>query len=258
MSDRESLGSGRYTNRIIAAGRQVIQNAVLKPYARSQVDVQVHGEDRLKELDPPFIVIANHSSHLDTALIFESLPTRLSKQLSVGAAADHWFDNPIKALLPGMLFNAYPVERYGKQATSAKARHNRGLSGRLLDAGVPILVFPEGTRSRTGAISTFNPGTAALSISRGAPVVPVAIVGAFAAWPSTEKKVKPGRPTVHVCYGRPMRPIPGEIASEFAERIRRVIVEMHEQTALSYDMPTLDDYARMAALKELPPGRSAN
>lgn len=256
MADREYLGSGRYTSRIVATGRSLVQNALLKPYARSQVEIEVHGAEQLKELDPPFIVVANHSSHLDTALIFETLPTRLSKQLSVGAAADHWFNNPIKASLPSMFFNAYPVERSGKSRNDAKAKEHRGLSGRLLDSGVPILIFPEGTRSRTGAIGAFNPGIAALSISRGAPVLPVAIVGAFAAWPSNEKKVRPGRPTVRLVYGRPMRPTPGEIATEFSERIRRVIVEMHESTALAYNLPTLDDYARTAALKELPRGRS--
>lgn len=256
MAGNEELGSGRYTSRAISYMRTAAQKLLLKPYARTQVTVNVHGQEHLSRLEPPFIVIANHSSHLDTALIFETMPMHLARQLSVGAAADHWFTNPLRAAGPSLFFNAYPIERKGKSSNDPRARSHHGLSGRLLEAGVPILVFPEGTRSRTGAIAAFNPGTAALSISRGAPIVPVAIVGAYAAWPSDAKKTRPGRPPVHIVYGRPMRARADEIASEFADRLHRVVVEMHESTALAYGLPTFDDFARSAALKELPPGRS--
>ena len=47
-----------------------------------------------------------------------------------------------------------------------------------------------------------------------------------------------------------MDPVPGEIAHEFSERIRRQVIELHDQTARAYGMPTLDEYGRHRALSQ--------
>jgi 1-acyl-sn-glycerol-3-phosphate acyltransferase len=203
--------------------------------------VHVHGQEHLDNVDAPFIVVANHSSHLDTPLIFGALPHRLSKHLATGAAADFWFDKKIKGMVTSMFFNTYPVERKG-------LRTRKGLTGQLLDEDIPLLIFPEGTRSRTGAMGRFTPGVAALSISRGVPVLPVALVGAFRAWPFYQSTPPSGRPDVHVVFGHPLTPLPGEIAHQFAERMQHVIAELYNTTAKAYKMPTLDDYERSAVL----------
>ena len=59
-----------------------------------------------------------------------------------------------------------------------------------------------------------------------------------------------GRPSVHVAIGHPMDPVPGEIAHQFSERIRRQVIELHDQTARAYGMPTLDEYGRHRALSQ--------
>lgn len=254
MADIELGVHGRYTSSGHAAVRMATRMFLLKPYTWSKVRVHVHGRSHLRGVEAPYIAIANHSSHLDAAIIYNTLPLRLSHNLSVGAAGDYWFDHWYKSIPPVLLFNAFPVER-SKDRTQGDQRR-RGMAGRLLSSDVPILVFPEGTRTRTGMLGQFNPGTAALSISRGAPVIPIALVGAYEAWPSTEKSVLPGRPHVHVVFGTPMSALPGEIASEFATRLREVIIELHDSTARAYKMPTFDDYTRAAALRALEPGRS--
>ena len=118
-----------------------------------------------------------------------------------------------------------------------------------MNDGVPILIFPEGTRSRTGAMASFTPGAAALSISRNVPVLPIALVGAYAAMPYGATVPVPGRPHVHVVFGRPLRAAPGEIAHQFSERLHRYVVEMHDTTARAYGMPTQADFARAVALR---------
>ena len=45
-----------------------------------------------------------------------------------------------------------------------------------------------------------------------------------------------------------MMPLPGEIAHEFNERMRRQVLELHDTTARAYGARTLDEYARVAAL----------
>jgi 1-acyl-sn-glycerol-3-phosphate acyltransferase len=216
---------------------------LMKPYIWSALSVHTHGRDNLADIEAPFIVIANHSSHLDTCLVFGALPRRLSRNLSAGAAADYFFDSWYKALSTSLFFNAFPVDRGG-------LRNHSGMARALLHDGVPLLIFPEGTRTRSGAMGNFTPGAAALSISVNVPILPIALVGAYAAMPLGANIPVPGRPHVHVVFGRPQTAMPGEVASSFAARLRRYVVEMHDTTARAYGMPTQADFARAVALRQ--------
>ncbi len=233
--------------------RTAAQLLLLKPAVWRMVKVHVHGTEHLDTLEGAFVAVANHSSHLDTPLIFGSMPHRLSQNMATGAAADYFFEKWYTALFPSLFFNAFPVDRAGrgKKDADGNLQHvHRGLAGSLLSDGIPLLIFPEGTRSRTGAMGPFRPGSAALCISRNVPAVPIAIVGAFIAWPSNLTSPLRGRPPVHVVYGRPMLPMPGEIAHVFSERIRRQVIELHDTTANAYGMPTLAEYARTLAIEK--------
>lgn len=163
--------------------------------------------------------------------------------MATGAAGDFFFGNWVKSGAMSLFMNAFAINR-GKGG-----KGQRGMASKLLADGVPILLFPEGTRSRTGAMGPFIPGVASLCISRGVPALPVALVGAFEAWPSRQKHLPKGRPEVHVVFGRPMRPFPGEIAHEFNERMRRQVLELHDTTARAYGMKTLAEYERTEALE---------
>ncbi|WP_052462319.1 lysophospholipid acyltransferase family protein [Nigerium massiliense] len=239
MSDEDL---GRYSARGPRFGRLIAQHLIMKPYIWSALTVHVHGRRHLGSVKTPFIAIANHSSHLDTTLIFGALPRRLSKNLSAGAAADYFFTQKIKSFGTRLFFNAYPIDRGGMRA-------HRGMSGRLLEEGVPLLIYPEGTRSRTGAMAHFKPGVAALSIQHDVQVLPIALVGTYAAMPSTASVPVSGRPDVHIVFGRPMKAQPGEMARQFSGRLQRYVLELHDSTARAYGMPTQADYARAVALR---------
>ncbi len=242
MLHRVSDDLGKYSDLPQATGRFVAQQMVMKPYVWSALRVHTHGERRLDALEAPFLVIANHSSHLDTPLIFGALPRRLSRNLAAGAAADYFFQAKLRSLPTRLFFNAYPVDRGGMRA-------HRGMSGRLLDSGIPLLIFPEGTRSRTGAMSRFKSGVAALSTQHDIPVLPIALVGAYAAMPYGAKLPVAGRPDVHVVFGTPLKATPGETIAAFNERLYRYVVELHDSTARAYGMPTQTDFHRAVALR---------
>lgn len=242
--------TNRYTSPGPGAARFVAQHLIMKPYMWSALTVHIHGRRNLDSVKAPFVAVANHSSHLDAPLIFGGLPRRLSKNLSAGAASDYFFQSWYKALPTTLFFNSFPVERQGRG-------HRRSVAGELLTEGVPLLIFPEGTRSRTGAMARFTPGAAALSISRNVPVLPIALVGAYAAMPYGANVPVPGRPHVHIVFGRPLRAAPGEIAHQFAERIHRYVVEMHDTTARAYGMPTQADFHRAVALRTAAAERGA-
>lgn len=237
-------GRRRYTSPVNMAARQAAQLLLLKPAVWRILNVQVHGEEHCDGLtaNDAFIVVANHSSHFDAPLIIGALPPRLSRRVSTGAAADYFFKKWYTAGPTSLFFNAFPVDRTG-------TRSRTGLAGNLLSDGVPLLLFPEGTRSRNGGMSTFKPGAAALCISHDLPALPIALVGAFAAWPSKQPRWTSGRPPVHVVIGSPMKPAPGEIAHQFNERMRRKVIALHDTTALAYGMPTQVELMRHAAIE---------
>lgn len=216
----------------------------MKPLIWSLVNVHVHGRSHLEGMSGPYVAVANHSSHLDGPLLMSALPARMTRYLATGAAADYFYTSRTKALMPTLFMNTFPVERGG-----GASRH-RGLSGNLLTDGVPLLLFPEGTRSRTGAMTTFKPGPAALSISRNVPVIPVALVGAHLAMPPEASVPRAGRPDVHVVIGAPMWSEKGEVARTFAARMHDQVLKMHDAMAQAVGLPLNEDYVRMAAEKK--------
>lgn len=189
----------------------------MKPLIWSLTSVKVFGRENLSDLEAPYIVAANHSSHLDAPLIFGALPSKHSRYLASNAAADYFFEVPWRRFLTQLFFNAYPVDR------NKVRRRNAGLSAQLLADGVPLLVFPEGGRSMSGEMGPFKPGVAGLAMSQGVPCVPVAIAGAYDAMPKGASWPKKGRPPVTVNIGRPMRPEADEDAVAFADRLAKEV-----------------------------------
>ena len=216
----------RYTSPLQAGARFVAQRGLLKPLIWRLATVTVLGRENLAGLSRPFVVVSNHTSHLDAPLIFGALPRKLSRYVAAGAAADYFFDVWWRKGLTALFFNAFPVDRTG-------LRGRRGLATDLLDDGVPLLLFPEGTRSRTGEMGNFKPGAAALCISRYVPCLPVAIVGASEAMPYGKNWPERGRPPIHLAFGEPMRAEDGETVAQFSARIAKEVRGLVDYT-MSY------------------------
>jgi len=114
--------------------------------------------------------------------------------------------------------DAIPLDRDGMGLNGLKE------SLRRLKRGEMVLIFPEGTRSGDGEIAAFRPGFTALAVRSKAAILPVAIEGAFAAWPRSQKF--PGLSTIHVFFGEPISPDEvaryeeRELAAEVERRVR--------------------------------------
>ena len=80
----------------------------------------------------------------------------------------------------------------------------------MLAGGEPLVVFPEGRISRTGRPQDAQPGILRIAAAAQAPILPVAIRGAFQAFPRWQRLPRPGRVTV--VFGRPLPPPPGSSA----------------------------------------------
>ena len=227
----------RFTSGVMAGMRFVAQRMLLKPVVWSITRVSVRGHDAVKGVQGAFIAVANHSSHLDAPLIMCALPRRLGRYLAAGAAADYFFDIWWRRILTALFFNAFPIDRTGTAA-------RQGVSKKLLARGVPLLVFPEGTRSKTGEMADFKAGAAALSIACDVPCVPVAIVGASLAMPRGRNWPIPGRPPVAVVFGEPMLGLPGETPDQFSARIAREVRRLHSTGSGTADIPALPSIGR--------------
>ena len=82
----------RFTSPYQANARFVAQRGLLKGVVWGMLKVSVIGRDQLKGVKRPFVVVANHSSHLDAPLIMGALPRPLARYLAAGAAGDYFFD----------------------------------------------------------------------------------------------------------------------------------------------------------------------
>jgi 1-acyl-sn-glycerol-3-phosphate acyltransferase len=184
------------------AAREVLLRGGLAPLVRRETTTRVEGLDIFDDLEGPVIIVANHTSHLDTALLLTTLPVVWQRKVTVGAAADYFFDAWWRAIGSALVFATFPIERRGTGLSDTPAK--------LIEAGWSIVMFPEGTRSPDGWTRRFRPGAAALARAHGIPIVPVAISGSYAAMPRGRNWPKPGRPPVHIRYGRPVRPLEDE------------------------------------------------
>lgn len=213
-------GLRKYRSRWRAAVRRILQRGLFRPFVQSLITGSTVVARRVRSVRGPYVLVANHTSHLDGPLLATSLPWPQARLLSTGAAADYFFNTWYRRAFVRLVLNAFPIDRDGSKKHS-------GVSRKLLQSGVPILVFPEGTRAKDGVMKPFKPGAAALAQGVGVPVVPAAIIGGHEAMPKGHSWPKAGRPPVRVVYGEPMMCHDDEDVVVFTERIRAEVARLY-------------------------------
>jgi 1-acyl-sn-glycerol-3-phosphate acyltransferase len=143
------------------------------------------------------VVVANHASHADTAVLLAALPW--AGRPVFGAAADYWFDVPVRRFIATSLAGILPVRR------SSDGGYDTLLAaaGPALKAGRTVILYPEGTRSTDGSIGEFRSGAVRLARECGVPIVPVAVLGTADVLPKNGR-YSPAPMRVHV--GAPLNP----------------------------------------------------
>lgn len=145
-----------------------------------------------------FILAANHASHVDTAVLFSTFPRHLQQRVVAAAARDYFFEGGLRQSVARILFNAIPVDREAVQGEDPLRHVIRALSE---DYG--LLIYPEGTRSKDGAIGPFRRGIGRLiGLFPGIPVIPAHLNAAVKAMP--KGALIPLPYTVQVRFGAPL------------------------------------------------------
>ncbi|MCV7408395.1 acyl-phosphate glycerol 3-phosphate acyltransferase [Mycobacterium florentinum] len=143
------------------------------------------------------VVVANHSSHADSAVLLAALPP--ATRPVIGAAADYWFAVPARRVVATSLIGVLPVRRSGDGTYAALL----AAAGPALKAGRTVVIYPEGTRSTDGTIGEFRSGALRLARDCGVPIVPVAIAGTADVLPK-DGRYSPAPMRVHL--GAPLDP----------------------------------------------------
>jgi len=168
-----------------------------RAYLKLAHRLNLKGTERLPQ-SPPFILIANHTSHLDAIVMASCLPWRDRDRVFPIAAGDVFFEVPAIAAFAAFFVNCLPLWRQNA------GRHALGeLSTRLLEERCVYILFPEGRRSPNGELQPFRDGLGMLVAGRPVPVVPCHLDGAHAALPRGARVPRPRRITLTV--GEPLR-----------------------------------------------------
>lgn len=146
---------------------------------------------------PPFVLIANHASHLDAIILGAPLPLRLRDRIFPIAAGDVFFEVPVMSIFATGFINALPLWRKNCGPHALKE-----LRQRLVEEPCAYILFPEGGRSRTGEMMRFKPGLGMIIAGTAVPVVPCHISGAFEAMRPDTKIPRPRK--ISIRAGKPL------------------------------------------------------
>jgi 1-acyl-sn-glycerol-3-phosphate acyltransferase len=204
-----------YTIRTVA---NVLIRAVLTTYHR----LEVHGRDNLPR-SGSFVLVANHSSHLDAPALLAALPLKKIHYTFPAAASDYFFTGLPKLAFSAVVINAMPFDR------KENPRQSIDLCRQLLmSSGHILILFPEGTRTVDGTMARFKPGIGFLIGGTEIPVVPCHIGGAYAAWPKGKWFPRPRKLVLRL--GSPMNfrnlGRSKEDACAIAETLRESVVSL--------------------------------
>jgi 1-acyl-sn-glycerol-3-phosphate acyltransferase len=178
----------------------------------------VSGTEHLPKTGP-FLIAANHASHLDPPFIGSHVP----RQLCFFARKTLWKPGLASWWVGGV--GTIPVYRDGGQDVSGLKRVLRALND-----GKALILFPEGTRSPDGKLQPAKPGVGFIVCRSQVPVPPARIFGSFEAFGKGARLPRLGTP-VSVAFGRPL--LPADYDAPNAGKDRYQVVSQNIMAAIA-------------------------
>lgn len=185
------------------------------------VDLKVVGGENV-DPDRSYVVVANHSSNLDIMACFLALPLPIRF-----LAKKELFRIPLLAAA----MRDFGIVEVDRQARTAVHEQINSQARDLVAKGRSLIVYPEGTRSRTGEMGPFKKGAFTIAVSTGIPILPVAITGTHAAWRPHTLDVVGGEVVVTILPPIETAHLGMDATSELRDRVREQIlgrVETHQ------------------------------
>lgn len=166
------------------------QHRIAQLWARLSVfasgaQLTVIGRENLLKY-PVAVYASNHTSYMDTPVVFASLPF----QFRILAKKELW----------SLPFIGWYLARSGQMPIDTENPRSTlsslSKAAAALKAGMPLFVFPEGSRTPDGTLQTFLSGAAFLAIRAQVPLVPIALKGVYDLLPIHTKHFYPGPVTL--------------------------------------------------------------
>ncbi len=162
------------------------------------------------------VYASNHTSYMDIPAIFSALPF----QFRILAKKELW----------KWPFIGWYLDRSGQMPIDTANPHETlaslGGAVKALRAGMPLVVFPEGGRTPTGALMPFQAGAAYMAIRAQAPLVPIALKGVYDLLPMHTRHIYPGKLTVQIGEPIETKGMTPRQSAELTERLRAAIEAM--------------------------------
>jgi len=201
------------------------QHRIARIWARlcvwtSGSSLRVRGGENLRK-HPVAVYASNHTSYMDTPVVFASLPF----QFRILAKKELWSIPFIGWYLERS--GQIPIDTVNPRATLSSL----GGGVRALRSGLPLFVFPEGSRTPTGELQSFLSGAAYLAIRAQVPLVPIALSGVYDLLPIHTRHFYPSELILTV--GEPIETTGMNVhqTDELTERLRAAIEELRGQQA---------------------------
>ncbi|MBL9148719.1 MAG: 1-acyl-sn-glycerol-3-phosphate acyltransferase [Phycisphaerae bacterium] len=196
LSTRERTLSLHRESGLLQSIGHVAWWSLMRAYLATWHRMEIVGREHLPT-EPPFILVANHASHLDVFMLGAYVSWRHRDRVFPLAAGDVFFEDPSRAVFAMGLLNALPIWRKRRTPEALKL-----LRERLVVERCAYILFPEGARSRDGGLLPFKSGVGMLVAGTDIPVVPCYLEGAFRAMPPGAKIPRPFKLRVHVAAPR--------------------------------------------------------
>jgi 1-acyl-sn-glycerol-3-phosphate acyltransferase len=197
--------------------------------------VTIIGAEKLKH-HTVAVYASNHLSYMDTPVLFAKLPFQfriLAKQALWKIPFVGWYLNRSGQV---------PVD--SRSSRSAVAGLLRGVAA--LKAGMPLVLFPEGSRSPDGHMQVAHSGCAFMAIRAGVPLVPLALIGTFELLPMHVYSLRP-RP-LQIIVGDPIATegLTTKDADALTQRLYQEIAKMYYRYSEFTATPAADSPAKGA------------
>jgi len=169
----------------------------------------------------PFIFMSTHNSHFDIPVLVKAVP----RQFRI-VAKKVLFKIPVF----GWILSAagyVSVDRGDKE--QAFASLDRAAEG--VRSGMPLLIFPEGTRSPDGSLGPFKKGGFVLATRAKAPLIPVVVTGTYNVLPKTTWHIRPGRVKVRFLMPIDTSSYSYESKEALMERVREAMSQALDSEA---------------------------
>jgi 1-acyl-sn-glycerol-3-phosphate acyltransferase len=184
----------------------------------SNIRVTVKGFSNLKP-GRSYIYMANHMSNFDIPVLQAYLPVQF-----------RWL---AKAELYKIPIFGYAMKRAGyisiDRSDRKSAIESLNRAAKIIRDGVSVVIFPEGTRSRTNHVQPFKKGGFFLAVDSGVPIIPIIIHGAGRIMPKKQMLIKPGNVILEIEKPINSSDYTRKTKDDLMKKVRDVILDSFEQ-----------------------------